>query len=57
MITFNQKGGKMMRKIQKKTLTELIKQNKEELLADAAAMEILEERLESKFIAYADEGK
>ncbi|OLN21573.1 hypothetical protein BTO30_13885 [Domibacillus antri] len=42
-----------MSKIRKKTLANLIKENKEELLADQEAMEVLEKRVESKFIARA----
>jgi hypothetical protein len=47
----------MMRKTLKKTFADLIKENKEELLADTKAMKILEERLESKWIAYDKTGK
>ncbi|OKL36797.1 FbpB family small basic protein [Domibacillus mangrovi] len=46
-----------MRKIQKKTFADLIKENKEELLADTAAMKALEERLELKWIEYDKMGK
>ncbi len=46
-----------MRKIHKKTFADLIKENKEELLADTKAMEVLEERLELKWLAYDKTGK
>ncbi|MFK2825160.1 FbpB family small basic protein [Bacillus sp. B190/17] len=37
-----------MRKIQRKSFSELVKENKRELLEDPIAMKVIEERLEAR---------
>jgi hypothetical protein len=47
-MTNNFIGGKNMRKIRKKTFSDLVSENKKELLKDKKAMDKIEDRIEQR---------